>query len=145
MSTAGEADILITNKNMILTKLSRCILPNPSMTNKIDTVQTYGHIPSLPRHLISQMEMVYIQSIISPCLSIADNQVSKLFTWKQLTWACLSVCDRYIYALRAVHIDIYNQNFRPFKFKTSSHIPMSIYVNTDRYILTEEGVLFYSH
>jgi hypothetical protein len=143
VSYADHKDVYITNKSMVTDKLVHRIHPTPSPLDKIDTVNTYGHSPSLPRHTITHTDYIFLQSILVPCITIDTSRASGLYAWGGSNWVALSVEDIYIYAVRVISLETHQKLHRPQK-QCYAYTTAQIFVNHLPYMLTEEGVLFRS-
>ena len=142
MSKANHRDVYITNKNIVVAKLVNKLQSHTAVENKIDSINTYGHVPSLPRHVISDTEYIFLHSIISPCTSIYNNHVPSMYIWGGKQWIGLSMEGIYIYAVRIVSLEIYNIVYRKKLPDIYAYMSTCVYIQNVPYIITEEGVLF---
>lgn len=107
-SYASAEDILISSKAIGLRKLLKNL--KFSKTNKLDTTSlaSQGHVPPLPKHIISQEFYNRLREAINPGLRpFIENEVPNVFEWANKLWIPLRLEDQAISVQRCVPLETF--------------------------------------
>ena len=140
------SDILITSKATVIRKIVHKLahmfqLFQESMLD--DTAVSMHHVPALPKHYISQSQFLNLSQDILPALNIFSTiEINRLFEYQNYTWIAIAFEGHFIFALRTVSLETYNQSKREKPIGYATQMP-TIQVEQQQYkILCDDGILF---
>jgi hypothetical protein len=139
-------DILITSKATVIRKIVHKLehmltVHHESMLD--DSPVSLHHVPALPKHYIPHDDFLRLSQDILPCLNIFEVvEINRLFHYENGTWIAIAFEGVFIFALRAIELEVYNESRREKQEGFATKMPI-ISVRSQKFkILCDDGALF---